>query len=156
VHIHELSGWPSFDVEPRRAGGATRSSAPSAGSPAWANGGTRLPAPAGGGTTNSDFGCFESQRNRRRDARRGTGPIPRRQLTKCSHDTALRDIQDLVAQGVLALNPGADGAPVIFWNSRINNLRSSDLGGSVPKKFGFSTFSPFLHPFNPRSHPLNT
>ncbi len=27
-------------------------------------------------------------------------------LTKCSHDTALRDIQDLVARGVLVRNPG--------------------------------------------------
>jgi Fic family protein len=27
-------------------------------------------------------------------------------LTKCSHDTALRDIQDLVARGILVRNPG--------------------------------------------------
>jgi Fic family protein len=27
-------------------------------------------------------------------------------LTKCSHDTALRDIQDLLKKGVLMKNPG--------------------------------------------------
>ncbi len=35
-------------------------------------------------------------------------------LTKCSHDTALRDIQDLVARGVLVRNPGG-GRSTSYW-----------------------------------------
>ena len=46
-------------------------------------------------------------------------------LTKCSHDTALRDIHDLIAQGILIQNPG--GGRSVSYSlaeaSRIGNAR---------------------------------
>ena len=43
-------------------------------------------------------------------------------LAKCSADTALRDIKNLLGHGVLIQDEGEDGIPVIVWRSLKKHL----------------------------------
>ena len=48
------------------------------------------------------------------------------QLEKCSHDTALRDIQGLIEQGLLRKDPGGGRARAIRW-LMLDRWQASDV-----------------------------